>query len=85
MPFIVRPPSICTTAAPRPIVAIVPLSRYLNGFGSLPLEAPRDRLADMLARLERDRAELRQDLLGLRIRDRGDVADGVDVRDDPRP
>ena len=31
-----RPPSICTTAAPRPIVAIVPLSLYLNGFVSLP-------------------------------------------------
>ena len=34
----------------------------------------------MLPRLERDRAELRQDLPGLRIRDRGDVADGVDLR-----
>ena len=37
-PFIVRPPSICTTAAPRPIVAIVPLSRYANGFGLLARE-----------------------------------------------
>src|SRR5262249_9767512 len=36
LPVIVRPASICTTAAPRPIVAIVPLSRYLNGLASLP-------------------------------------------------
>ena len=56
------------------------MSWYLNGFGLLALEAPRDRLAGVLAGLERDRAELRQDLLGLRVRDRGDVADGVDLR-----
>ena len=79
-PFIVRPPSICTTAAPRPIVAIVPLSWYLNGFGSLPSRRRAIVSPDVLAGLQRDRAELRQDLLGLRVRDRGDVADGVDLR-----
>src|SRR5262245_21197813 len=36
LPVMLRPPSIWTTAAPRPIVAIVPLSLYLNGFVSLP-------------------------------------------------
>ena len=36
LPFIVRPPRNCTTAAPRPIVAIVPLSLYSNGFVSSP-------------------------------------------------
>ena len=36
MPFIVRPRGIWTTAAPRPIVAIVPLSWYANGSVSLP-------------------------------------------------
>src|SRR4029079_17602293 len=35
-PFIVLPPSIWTTAALRPIAAIVPLSRYANGFVALP-------------------------------------------------
>src|SRR5262245_6458596 len=35
-PCSVRPPGICTTAEPRPIVAILPLSRYLKGFVSLP-------------------------------------------------
>ena len=35
-PFIVRPPSICTHGRAPPIVAIVPLSRYLKGFVSLP-------------------------------------------------
>ena len=35
-PFIVFPPSICTTAAWRPIAAIVPLSLYSNGFVDLP-------------------------------------------------
>ena len=62
-PFIVRPPSICTTAAPRPIVAIVPLSLVLERLGLLARDAPGDRLAGVLARLERDRAELGQDLL----------------------
>ncbi len=36
LPLTVLPPSICITAAPRPIAAIVPLSLYLNGFVSLP-------------------------------------------------
>src|SRR5262245_22116350 len=36
VPLSVRPPSIWTTAARRPIVAIVPLSRYLNGLATLP-------------------------------------------------
>ena len=74
-----RPPSICTTAAPRPIVAIVPLSWYSNGFGLLARDPAGDRLAGVLAGLERDRSELRQDLLGLRVGDRGDVAEDVDL------
>src|SRR6185437_3774846 len=35
-PFIVRPCGPCMTAAPRPMVAIVPLSKYLNGSVFLP-------------------------------------------------
>ena len=34
-----------------------------------------DHLAGVLSRLERDRAELRQDLLGLRVHDRGHFAE----------
>ena len=79
LPFIVSPPSIWTTAEPRPIAAIVPLSRYLNGSGLLAGDEAGDRLADVLTRLQRDRAELRQHLLGLRVGDRRDVADGVDL------
>ena len=36
LPVIVPPPGICTTAAPRPIIAIVPLSRYRKGLVALP-------------------------------------------------
>src|SRR5262249_26066403 len=41
----------------------------------LPADEPGDRLADVLARLKRYRADLREDLLSLRVFDRGDVAD----------
>ena len=43
-------------------------------------DAARDRRADVLSRLECDRAELREHLLLLRVGDRGDVAHDVDAR-----
>ena len=61
------------------MVAIVPLSRYLNGFGLLARDDPRDRLARVLSGLQRDRPELGEQLLLTGIRDRGDVSDDVDL------
>ena len=80
MPLIVRPRAVWITAAPRPIVAIVPLSWYTKGFGLLARHAPRHVLSGALAGLEGDRAELREDLARLRVGDPSDVADGKDLR-----
>ena len=57
-----------------------PLVLVLEGLRLLAGDPVRDRLARVLSRLERDRAELRQHLLGLRVGDRRDVADHVDLR-----
>ena len=51
----------------------------LERLGLLARDAPGDRFAGVLAGLQRDRAELREDLLRLRVRDRGDVTDGVQL------
>src|SRR5262249_16349398 len=78
-PFIVRPLRNCTTAAPRPIVAIVPLSWYANGLrGSPPPRAAGSLRPGPRPRLQRHGSELRQDLVGLG--DPRDVADGVHLR-----
>ena len=76
LPFIVRPPRVWITAVPRPIVAIVPLSWYANGSVSLPAISRAMFSPGVLAGLERDRAELRQHVVRLRVGDPGDVADG---------
>ena len=49
-------------AAPRPIIAIVPLSRYENGLAVLPSRSARIVFAAALAALERDGPELRMGL-----------------------
>ena len=67
-PVIVRPWCVWITAAPRPMVAIVPLSWYRNGFGVLARDPGGDVLAGVLAGLQRDRAELRQRPLGAVLR-----------------
>ena len=56
LPVIVRPPWNCTTAAPRPIVAIVPLSLYTNGFAFFP-GLPRDVGSGVLSGLEGHRTQ----------------------------
>ena len=58
----------------RALVAVLERLRLLAR------DAPGDRLAGVLSGLQRDRAELRQDLVRLRVGDRGDVADGVHLR-----
>ena len=58
----------------RPLVAVRERLRVLA------FDPACDRLARVLSRLERDRSELGQDLPGLRVRDRGDVADHVHLR-----
>src|SRR4051794_891161 len=65
------------TPADRRARALVPV---LEGLRLLAGGDVRDRPAGMLARLQRARAGLGQDLLRLGIGDRGDVADREDVR-----
>src|SRR3954451_7522150 len=64
-------------AADRRHRALVPV---FEGLRLLTGHEVRDRLAGVLAGLQRDGAELRQDLRRLRIGDRGDVADREDLR-----
>ena len=76
-PVIVRPRSELHhrgAAADRRHRALVAVGERLRLLARDPV---RDRLAGVLSGLQRDRPELRQDLAGLRVGDRGHVAEHV--------